>query len=236
MSVFEHKTEVDVHDVDYNGIAKASSMMKYIQTAAQYQLTENGMTYENLYSRRRAFLLSRIRIEFDEPVRAYERLTASSFPCESRGYSFIRCYKIERDSAPICRAVSVWALIDTETRALVKVNDFDLGLSLHAPLPMSINHFRIPKELREVGKFHVTYGICDQNRHFNNTNYPDMYAAFLPLEGKRIKAMTVNYANEAQIGEILSVERAFFDGLYYFRTIRSDGKINSEAEIELTDI
>ena len=36
---YRMKCEVDVHDVDYNGIAKTSSIMKYIQTAAQYQLT-----------------------------------------------------------------------------------------------------------------------------------------------------------------------------------------------------
>ena len=42
--------------------------------------------------------------------------------------------------------------------------------------------------------------------------------------------------NEAQIGEKLRVQRAEENGLFYFRTMRSDGKINSEAQIELRDI
>ena len=236
MSVYKYDLEVDVHDVDFNGVARASSIMKYIQSAAQSQLTANGMTYEALYGRKRAFLLSRIRIEIDEPIRAYSPLVASSFPCESRGYSFLRCYTIERDGIRIGRAASVWALIDTETRGLVKVNDFDLGLTLHDPIDLTLGHFRMPKELSEVGRYRADYSNTDQNRHMNNTKYPDMYSAFLPLEGKRIKSIAINYANEAPLGEELRVFMAKEDGAYYFRTIREDGKINSEAEILLCSI
>ena len=39
---YRMKTEVDVHDVDFNGVCRASSLMKYIQSTAQLQLTENG--------------------------------------------------------------------------------------------------------------------------------------------------------------------------------------------------
>ena len=236
MSAYKYSLDVDIHDIDYNGVARASALLKYMQTAAQSQLTYNGMTYENLYSQNRAFLLSRIRIEFDEPVRAYQKLTATSFPCESRGYSFLRCYKLERDGITICRAASLWALINTDTRALVRVNDFALDLPLLKPLDLTINRFRMPDNLTDVGTYQVTYGTVDQNRHMNNTTYPDMYSSFLPLNSKRFKSITINYANEAPMGEVLRVQKGDYDGIYYFRTIRSDGKINSEAEIELTDI
>ena len=88
----------------------------------------------------------------------------------------------------------------------------------------------------KVGEFVVRYADVDQNRHMNNTRYPDMYSNFLPLEGKRIKSMSIAYLNEAPLGDILTVQMAESGGLFYFRTLRSDGKINSEAEIELTDI
>ena len=70
----------------------------------------------------------------------------------------------------------------------------------------------------------------------NNTKYPDMYSNFLPLGGKMIRSITINYSNEAQIGEKLRVQRGEENGFYYFRTVRSDGKVNSEAQIELCDI
>ena len=82
---FRKEIEVDIHDVDHNGIARMSSLMRYIQGAAQTQLTLNGMSYDELKSMKRGFILSRITMEFTEPVRAFENVTAVTYPCESRG-------------------------------------------------------------------------------------------------------------------------------------------------------
>lgn len=236
MDAYSMKQTVDVHDVDFNGVAKTSSIMRYIQTAAQSQLTESGMSYDNLKERRRAFILSRLKLEVLKPLRAYAPLTAISYPCESRGFSFLRCYELREDEQTVARAISIWALIDTESHALVRVNDFELGLTTLPPLDLTLGHVKLPSELTDIGGYGVHYGDVDQNMHMNNTKYPDMYSNFLPLEGKMIRTITINYSNEAYIGEKLRVQRAEKNGLYYFRTVRSDGKVNSEAEIELTEL
>ena len=233
---YRMKTEVDIHDVDYNGVAKTSSIMRYIQTAAQCQLTESGMSYDNLRDRGRAFILSRVKLEVLRPLRAYTKLTAVTYPCESRGYSFLRCYQLESDGEVVARAISVWALIDTENRSLVKVNDFNLGLPTLPQNGLVLGSMKLPSTLIDVGGYGVHYGDVDQNRHMNNTKYPDMYSNFLPLDGKMIRSITINYSSEAEIGEKLRVQRCEEGGFYYFRTVRSDGKVNSEAQIELCDI
>lgn len=236
MEYYSRDIEVDVHDVDFNGVARTSALMRYIQTAAQYQLTDNGMSYDQLKAKKRGFILSRIKMEFTESARAYEPLTAITFPCQSRGYSFLRCYKLQKHGKTICRAVSVWAMIDTDTHALVKVNDFDLALKTYDPLDMTLTRIAMPTEMHEVGKYTVSYGMLDQNRHMNNTRYPDIYATFLPMDGQRIAEITINYANEAPCGDTLTVYRGEENGYFYFRTVRSDGKTNSEAQIRLTEI
>ena len=236
MQYYRKKIEVDIHDVDFNGVARTSSLMKYIQSAAQSQLTDNGLSYDVLKSQKRAFILSRIKMEFSETVRAYEKLDALTFPCDSRGYSFLRCYALEKDGKTIGRAVSVWALIDTDTHGLVKVSDFELGLQTYSPLDITLTRIAHPTEMINVGTYKIEYGMVDQNRHMNNTVYPDMYSNFLPLENKRIKSISISYLAEAPAGDTLTVQRGFMDGSYYFRTVRSDGKINSEAEIQLCDI
>lgn len=233
---YRMKCEVDVHDVDYNGIAKTSSIMKYIQTAAQCQLTESGMSYDNLKRSNRAFILSRVKLEVLRPLRAYAPLTAITYPCESRGYSFLRCYALESDGEIVARAISVWALIDTESHALVPVKDFDLGLPTLPKNDLILAAMKLPSNLIDVGGYGVHYGDVDQNRHMNNTKYPDMYSSFLPLQGRMIRSITINYSNEAQMGDKLRVQRGEEGGIFYFRTVRGDGKINSEAQIELCDI
>ena len=236
MPDFRYTLAVDVHDVDYNGVAKASSLMKYMQTAAQSQLTSIGLSYDQLKERGRAFLLSRIKMEFYEPVHTYEPLTAISYPCESRAYSFLRCYALERDGVVVGRAASIWALVDIESRALVPVSGFDMDLELLPHNDMSIDRIVMPKSITEVGTYTVNYADTDQNRHMNNTHYPDMYANFLPLDGRRVRSMSIQYVGEAPMGERLTVHRAYEDGVFYLKTVRADGKVNTLATVELTDI
>ena len=233
---YRMKAEVDVHDVDFNGVAKTSSIMKYIQSAAQCQLTDGGMSYDNLKKDKRAFILSKVKLEVLKPLRAYAPLTAITYPCESRGYSFLRCYALESDGEIVARAISAWALIDTETRALVRVRDFNLGLPTLPQNELVLSAMKLPSTLIDVGGYGVHYGDVDQNRHMNNTKYPDMYSNFLPLQNKMIRSITISYLNEAAIGEKLRVQCCEEGGFYYFRTVRSDGKINSEAQIELCDV
>ena len=236
MEYYTKEFEFDVHDVDFNGVARTSALMRIIQTTAQSQLTDNNLSYDRLKSGKRAFILSRIKMEFTDEIRAYDRLTGVTFPCHSRGYSFLRCYKLLRGNKTVGRAASVWALIDTDTHALVKVNDFDLGLTTYDPLDYPLSRIVMPEGMTEVGKYEVTYANVDQNRHMNNTRYPDMYANFLNLEGKRIEEITINYINEAPAADILTVYHAEKDGMHYFRTVRSDGKVNTEAEVRTVDL
>ena len=234
---FRNKLVVDIHDVDFNGVVKLSALMQYLQNAAQTQLTVNGLSYEELRRRNRAFILSKIKMEFTESVRAYEPLTAVTYPCDSRGYSFLRCYALEKDGKTIGRAVSVWALVDTESRSLVKVNNFELGLETHEPHNLELTRFSLPTELSEVGTYRVNYADTDQNRHMNNTAYPNMYSNFLPLENKRIQGISINYLNEAPANSTRRVLMAKTnEDVFYFRTVREDGKVNTEAEITLADI
>ena len=219
-----------------NGVCRASALLRYVQSAAQAQLNENGMSYNQLKSANRAFIISRLRMEFDAPVYPYEALEAITFPCESRGYSFLRCYQLNRGGVPVGRAVSIWALIDTEKRSLVRVNDFALNLPLLPPLDLSVSHIRMPAEITEVGTYTVSYADTDQNRHMNNTRYADMYASFLPMDGMRIHSLSISYLAEAPMGETLRVYRAYENGVYYLRTVREDGKTNTEAEIVLAEI
>ncbi len=236
MQGFTRDIEVDVHDVDYNGVCRLSSLMRYIQSTAQMQLTENGMSYDELKDKGVAFIISKIRLEFYSSVHTYDRLTAETFPCVSRGYSFIRCYALYRHGKVIGRAISVWALVDVNKHSLVKINDFDLRLPTFPAYDMVISHFKLPAIMKSVGKYKVTYGDLDQNKHVNNTKYADIFSNFLPLNGKRIDAITVSYVNEAKFSEELDVFIEGDNDTFYIRTTLPDGRINTEAEIHICDI
>ena len=233
---YRMRCEVDVHDLDYNGVARTSAILKYMQSAAQKQLTEGGLSYDVLRRNNKAFILSRLRLEVLRPLTAYTPLTAITYPCDSRGYSFLRCYALESDGEIVARAISGWALVDTATRGLVRVNDFDLNLPVLPQNGLILGTTKMPSTLAKIGSYGIHYSDIDQNYHMNNTKYPDMYSNFLPLSGRMIRSISINYQNEAQAGEKLDVLRAEDCGLFYFRTVRPDGKINSDAQIEICSI
>ena len=234
---FKTDNVIDTHDVDHNGVARLSSLMRYIQSCAEAQLSSGGMSYDELRAVNRAFILSKIKLEFTEPLRVDDKICSITYPCESHGFGFWRCYAMEKNGVTIGRAISLWALIDTETRALVRVNDFELGLETHEPLALSLGRFKFPTDFLDVDEYRVRYADLDRNGHMNNTRYPDMYSDFLPMDGKRIHTIAINYQNEARPKEKLRIHIAkSSENLFYIRSIREDGLVNSEAEILLVDI
>lgn len=236
MSMYTVPILTEMHDVDVNGVCRASTLLRYLQIAANSQLADHGMTYDALKGEGRAFILSRIAMEFTESPRAYVPIVAATAACESRGFRFLRTYELRREDTVIGRAVSVWALIDTDTHALIRTNDFSMPVAL-APAPASLPApIRFPEEPTEVGRYTVTYAELDQNGHMNNTHYPDIYANFLPIEGQRIATLSIAYLKEARGGDVLRVERGGREGVYYFRTVLPSGEVNSEAELTLAPL
>ena len=88
-----------------------------------------------------------------------------------------------------------------------------------------------------VGGRLTEYADVDMNRHMNNTHYPDILCGYIPeISGNRVISMTLNFVNEAPLGERIKIYSGKSDGSYYFRTKRPDGKVNVEAEFILEEI
>ena len=232
---WEEKYRIKFHDTDSKEILSPSGTLKYIQEAAMCQLNSQKPTYTDLLNQGKAYVLSAIRVEMYYPVYAYENIIARSWACQSKGVSFVRSYEIERDGEIVCEAVSSWALLSTADRRILKVDDVDtsnyyMDETIKTDHPLRI---RIPSALPMslMGEYTVKYSDIDMNGHMNNTNYADMLCNYIPdMKTTRIKSVGINYSAEARLDETLKVYMSKIDGKYYFRTVRSDGKTNVEAE------
>ena len=67
-----------------------------------------------------------------------------------------------------------------------------------------------------------------------------MLCDFIPggIDKKRIIGLAISYNNEAVMGDTVKVYVGHdeYDGKYYFRTVRGDGKIGIEAEVTTDDL
>lgn len=241
---YEYSADVMVHMCDDARICRPADLMRFMQESATRQLEALGPDTETLRALGRAFILSRISIDFPTPVRTFSRVRCTTWPCtSSRGAAFDRCFEIfDAQGAVAARAVSQWAFLDYRNHRLLRGEDVDLSFARDEQVEVSLPlRFRIPKDavLAQIGERRVCYSDIDTNCHMNNTRYCDLYCDFLPMAGARVTALSVVFAKEALPGDTITVlrtESPDTPGLFYFRTLCPDDSVNTEATVRLERI
>ena len=233
--------KVNAHDTDLNNIVSLTGLMRYMQDSANCQMEGEGPSYDELFERGLAFVLSRFRLSIYRPLHTHDNIEAATWACESTGVSFNRCYSVKKDGEIVAEASSIWALLDTKNHKLVRVSDFESSYSEDIPVELDMpKRFRLPASvpLTLVGERCVEYQDVDMNCHINNTVYGDLLCGYIPhLKGQRVIQFEINYVSEAPLGETIKIYMGEGDdGTYYFRTVREGGKTNIEAEIMLERI
>lgn len=235
------KYKVNAHDTDLNNIVSLTGILRYMQDSANCQMEDDGLSYNELFERGLAFVLSRLKLSLYHPLYSHDEIEVETWACESSGVSFNRCYRIKKDGIIAAEAYSVWALLDTNARRLVRVSDFEGHYGEDAPVELDMaKRFRLPADinLTLVGERTVEYQDVDMNRHMNNTRYGDLLCGYLPdMDKKRVIQFEINYISEAPLGENLKIYTAKGeDGTYYFRTVRDGNRVNVEAEMMIESI
>ena len=84
-----------------------------------------------------------------------------------------------------------------------------------------------------ITHFSIVDSDIDYNLHMNNTHYPDMIVDYLPSpETHSVKELMLSFLQGALYNEELSVHRTSENGVFYFKTLNSDGKTCLESLIK----
>jgi YbgC/YbaW family acyl-CoA thioester hydrolase len=219
----EHYT-VKWHDTDANRMVTPSHILAYMQETANQHLASNGMTLDELRDRHGlAFLLSRITLRFYLPLHADDKITVQTWVCESRGLSFLRCFRVLRDEEIMAEAYSTWGLLNLKELKLMPVTAFPYDIEPDPALTGELcARVRIPQiaGMEQVGARKIVYSDIDYNGHMNNTHYPNMLCDFTPdILSKNVTGFTLSFLHEAAFGHTLKVYRSEREGGgYFFRT------------------
>ena len=77
---FTYEGDVMVHMSDADRVCRAADLMRFMQESATRQLEALGPNLDTLQSLGRAFILSRISIDFPEPVHTFETVAVLNQP------------------------------------------------------------------------------------------------------------------------------------------------------------
>ena len=253
-NVHRERYRVSEHDVDFNGCARPSILLRYMQETNFLQHMNYPPTLAELREKRgRAFILSRLTMRMLLPLHSQEEIDVEAWLAPIKSTSLDRYNRIWRGGDLIAEMASFWALVDVRTKKLVRPEVEDMGFGFSEPLALEVKRLRIPRELHmePVGRYHVGWSLIDVNRHMNNTYYPDMFLDFMPkgsLDGRAVSEMTIAYDREAPYGEDLVIRRASNGSLMntasqsgeaaptetvFFTAERSDGQLCTEASFTL---
>ena len=231
---------VNIHDADLNGIVSTSGILRYMQDASNRQMMAQKPSYEELLAAGYAFILSRIGLSVYAPIHAYEQITVETWAVASRGVIYNRCYRVLRDGELVAEATTAWALVGVEDKKLHRVGEVPLNYWEDEPLELDLPaRFKIPAEveLSLRGERTILYPDVDQNKHLNNTRYPDLFCSFFPeITRSRVIIAMLSFVKEAPLGETIKIYCGEYDGMCYVRSVLSDGSVNAEAEFMLEPI
>ncbi len=225
-------------DLDARSKPFPSFYLRCMQKAAHLHMTAYPPSPEQLRDEHgRVFVLSRVALSVSRPLTACEKITVTTWASPTHGASFPRSVEITANGETVAKISSIWALVDTQSHGICNPNDYPCTYSTEPALETEMPlRFRIPRdtEFELAGEYTPHYSDIDLNRHVNNTRYPDILFGFIPdIENLSFTGMGISYLHEAYAGETLKIFIAKRDGVYYLRSVRPDGEINVELQINL---
>ena len=214
MSVFSTTLRLRNKDVELHRRLRTSTLFEILQEASIRHTEELGMGREMTLDRGLLWMVTLQRAEFVRMPEYDELVTFESWPGDTMHLLFPRYYRVlDEKGETLASASALWALVDQQTRRMVFPDRYGIviegektGNEIALPSP--------PPRAKEglVSSFTVPYSYVDLNGHMNNTRYFDLAEDRIPAaaEGRSLRSISVEYANEAKLGDELcvSVEQA----------------------------
>ncbi len=191
--------------------ARPSVVIDLMQDVAGGHLAALDIDDEEMHEvDRQAFIISRMALELYERMPATSKVDTRTWYTIGKAANFPRNYETRVDGEVTARGFSTWALVDIDSKKLIKYKDYGLPDELaEERLTLGIpDRFRIPKDaiFEEAGEMTVELWQTDINKHLNNARYIDPMWSNLPeIEKRDVKALSINYVHEALKGDTLKI-------------------------------
>ena len=237
---FTETYTVSWHDTDAGRVARPSRLLTALQETANHQCGTYGKDLDRMRDEDgKGFILTRLELRFGALCRAGDVLELSTWISSAKALSTIREFRIRKGEETVLEGSGSWVLVDTGTRALLKVEEYPYPYPADEPLPFAPPmRLKLPP-LEPVGHRRIVYSDTDYNGHMNNTRYPDLLMDFLPdgiPDEMYPKRMVILYHSGAPAGENLEILRGPMPDspyAYGFEARGADGKTCFTALVEL---
>lgn len=216
------------NECDCFGRMKPSAILGLMQEVAGAQCVELQLAYEDLAPKGLFWAVTRQHIQITRLPGFREPIRVETWPGNTSRVAFPRStIAYDADGNELFRAMSLWVLMDMNSRSLVLPGKSGIALNGvtrdgELPVPGSL----APKTLSACVQRTVKFTELDRNGHMNNTYYLDWMMDLLPGEFHRehpISDFTVSYLSEVREGQSVDVHYELAsDGTFRVEATRPD--------------
>lgn len=226
------------HDIDAAGNIKPGALMRYMQETAYLHMEGVHPSADELREEGKVFLLARASLSIYGNLAHRDEIKVETWESERKGVGFGRCFSVSRGGIVVAEMSSVWTFYNFSKHKILRVTDVeDISYGCDEDLPLDVpRRLSYPDggEFVLIGTHTASFSDTDVNGHINNTVYADVISDFVPEirdSSARIVSFYINYANECRLDDEIRIYRTGEVGEWYFRTLRSDGKVNVEVKV-----
>ena len=228
--VYRQPTVFTVGDTDSAGRVRSDALLSRLQHAAEAHHGFLGLDRDAAVAHGCFWAVVRTELHMDAPLPAGEELWLDTW-AGRRGHGLF--WRHNRLLGPagevLLRAVSVWVLMDLESRTLGKNHAWCDGFpqaDVPGALPETLRGLPFPKELSAAGCRTVTEAESDINGHLNNALYIPWGEALLPEDyaGRhRMRTLWIEYRKELPKGQNVELYSRLENDILYARGL-ADGR------------
>ncbi len=206
----EQKILICSYDVLPDGNVKPSALQRYFQQLALDDIAACGATYPVLRELSMVFVLTKLRLDIEKPIRSGEEILLRTYAYKVEGVTFFRAFELYRGEELVCLADSRWVLLNYKRRTIMRPADLPFPIPEKRP---SVAFSVMPRRISQNGlpEMTVTRTVLltevDENHHLNNCYYSDYILDHAPLDVCRtpIQSMCILFDHEAYIGDQLEL-------------------------------
>lgn len=205
--------------------ATLSGLLHLVQEVAGDHSTRLGAGWDDLLEKGLFWAVIRHRVKIERLPRCGETITVTTWPMPTTRSAYPRATEAwDADGKLLFRAVSLWVLMDTNTRAMVlpkrsgvTVEGVAMGTELAFPGSLG------PVELQSPVHRTVCKEDLDVNGHVNNCRYLDWVEDLLTDRSGAPGEFTLCYLSEALEGQKVTLGRTEEGNLIRIEAVREDG-------------
>ena len=219
MAIYRQDFQVLSSDVDLQRQMRLSTLFTKLQEAAIAHTIDLGVPREKTLDKGLLWAVTQYRAIIHRLPEYDEKVTLLSWPGRTMHLYFPRYFRIvDTKGLVLFEAVSLWVLIDSETRGIVFPESHDIYIKEivtgnELPMPGRIRR----EDVTGTEQFKVPYSYVDLNGHMNNARYYDLAVDLMPapLRGRKLRELSSEYIGETQLDDIMRVGVSASENSFY---------------------